>query len=147
MAKMWSNGSYIIGFSTISTGYLWRSTNSGTAWGAPSRLGNGASSMTVGMDMVWTGAFWCGVTTNGKSVTSTDGTNWTLGNRNVGPHFVGVRITYLNGVFYVLSQTIGYLSPFLVTYLETSTDGINWTSEITDTQIFNQTPTIISGLT
>jgi hypothetical protein len=141
MHKIWSNGSYLVGFSD--TG-VYKFTNNGTTWVTASKLGTGASSMNENMDLVWNGTFWCGVTSNGKSVTSSDGTNWVLGNRNIGNQVPNVFLTYFDSTFYCISQTNP--DPFTVTYLETSTDGINWTREMTDTQIFNQYPTVISGL-
>jgi hypothetical protein len=58
------------------------------------------------------------------------------------------EIEYFNGAFYVLSHSPTFLSgaPFNISFIEKSTDGINWIRSIIDVALFNEIPTIISGL-
>jgi hypothetical protein len=144
MGAMASNGTIIIGVSMSNVGKI---SANGTSWNNLTFLGNGASSMTSEMKIVWSGSKWVGVCKNGNSVTSTDGITWTLGKRKVGKYLTPKSLVFFNNVFYcytyLADSTIG--NPYQISYIETSLDGINWNLSAVDLAFDNEIPTIISG--
>lgn len=64
--------------------------------------------------------------------TSTDGTTWTARSVNLQYQFTAGRTTFFNGKFYYLTDDAAGGAPYLF-YVRSSTDGVTWTTELTDT--------------
>ncbi len=148
MGVIASNGSYLIGFSNSTNVYKF--SNNGTTWSNPARLGTGASSMDKQMKLVWSAPLnkWVGVCKNGKSVTSVDGTNWELGNRNESQYLTPQSLVYFDGAFYCYSYLPPSLigNPYQLSFIEKSVDGVNWTTTEVDLAFTSEIPTIITGI-
>lgn len=147
MRHLTSNGSYILGFGSFSS--QMKFSNNGIAWSNVTPVGvEAATSMVPGTLLQWSGTYWCAVTPNGKSFTSTDGTNWTKGNRQQSVFVIPKNLIFFNNTFYCLSETPQSTTgnPFALTFLEFSRDGINWETSVLDLALFDPTPTILTGL-
>jgi hypothetical protein len=141
------NGTGFIAISAA-TGAIRISTD-GIAWTSTTPTGTGASALfSTITKFAWSGSIYAGITQSGYAIYSTNGTTWTLGNRQYSPTIIPDQIKYFNGAFYALTHSPTSLSgaPFNISFIEKSTDGINWTRSIIDVALFNETPTIISGL-
>jgi hypothetical protein len=123
-------------------------SNNGTVWSNFTPVGAETSSISAGGLFAWNGTLWCCVTNDGKAFTSTDGTNWTKGNRSESVYVIPNNLVFFEGAFYCLSQTpastVG--NPYNLSFIEKSVDGINWQTTIVDLALFDETPTLISGL-
>lgn len=155
----WNSSTIIAPNYGNTTDYLYRSANNGSTWTSVANTSNWASSGQYVTDAAYgNGRFVAFVSqgNNQTSVSTDDGVTWSaLGTRsfNGGAYAVTMAFNSTKNKFIIPMYTLGNTPPW---YVNTSTDGINWTettlpSQYTKVtvflnQIFGQTATTLEEI-